>query len=104
MGKTNFTKVEEALAEEMRKMAIQKIVGSSKATPEDERNASQKIVKQLIRDINALMKKDKQVFTKLGFKKEEIKSILEEDSLNIKAEDWKLLMQFKEKLDSYKAE
>lgn len=105
MSKTNFTKVEEALAEEMRKMAIQKIVGSSsKAPPEDEHNASQKIIKQLIRDINPLIKKDKQIFSRLGFQKEQIKSILEEDPLNIKAEDWKILMQFKEKLDSYKAE
>lgn len=105
MSKTNFTKVEEALAEEMRKMAIQKIVGSSSKAPlEDEGNASQKIIKQLIRDINPLIKKDKQIFSKLGFQKEQIKSILEEDPLNIKAEDWKILMQFKEKLDSYKAE
>lgn len=101
MSKTNFTKAEEALNEEMRKIAIQKILDET-AAAKDDYSPSQKVIKQLIRDVNPLIKKDKRLFAKLGFKKEQIKAILEDQ--NISAENWKVLMDFKEKLDSYRME
>lgn len=103
MAKTNFTKVEDALSEGMRKISVKKLLDeTAKEQPKEDLNPSQKIVKQLILDLNSAIKKDKKLFLKLGFKKDTIKKILG-DPLHISADNWKILMEFKKSFDLYKA-
>ena len=103
MAKTNFTKAEEALAEGMRKMTVQKLLDETKqAAQQEDVKPSQKIIKQLIRDLNMVMKNDKQLFLVLGFNKDQIKKILS-DPTNISADDWKTLLDFKKMFDMYKS-
>lgn len=99
MAKVNFTKVEEILSEGMRKLSIQKIVGED---PKSSLKKHQKILKQLVRNVNVAMKRDRRLFSHLGYKKEEIQAILTKPELS--QEDWKYLMDFNEKFELYKAE
>lgn len=109
MSKTNFTKVEIALAEGMQKLKRQKLLqqtnnpNQAKAKEETEYFNSEKIATQLAHDLNALYKKDKLLYQKLGFNKEEVKKLLYSPT-TLSAEDWKTVLSLKEKMDLYKEE
>ncbi len=81
MAKTNFSKVEQALEEGLRRMSISKLcdladiaagIGFSKTNTKDLSNSQIKLVRQVQRDLDRLVKKDKKLYVKLKLNSQEL--------------------------------
>lgn len=103
MAKTNFSKVEAALDEGIRKMTVSKINELADiATGADYDNvrpqlekSKQSLVRQVILDLERLEKKDKKIYVKLQFKKEYLFEKLSRPEELTEAE-WRGLVKLKE--------
>ena len=110
MAKTNFTKVEEALVEGLRKLTISQLIEMADAASKEGKaipaaktlEAIQKALLSAIkRDLQKLHKQDPQIYTKIGIKKADIKNFAEK---TLTTEEWESIKQIKNKLDNYKKE
>jgi len=108
MTKTNFTKVEEALNEGLRKMTashLLEMADSSAKTGGVTSNPFQAAIKRLIallkHDLKQLEKQDPDFYQNLGLKKPGLKKLLS-DPEHLTPEDWESIKQIKEKIDQYK--
>lgn len=105
MAKTNFSKVELALEEGLRKITVSKLcaladvaagIGKS-VTPQDEITKSQKtLIKRLDLDLMRLQKKEKKLYTKLKIKKSILKEKLSHPE-KLTENDWKKLKSLHKK-------
>jgi len=114
MAKTNYTKVEEALAEGLRKMEVGRLldiadeVSAAKKEPgkgdKPALHPEQKLLfAALQRDLKYLHKLEKDPFEKGKFDKKEIVKLLK-DPTSITEADWQKLKEFKEHVTNFKAE
>ncbi len=110
MAKTNFTKVEEALDEGMRKMTMQHLHSladslSSIHSSDIKNNleAQRKLITVLKFELNWMHTHDISLHKKLGIKKSEISALLEKKEA-LTAEDFEKIKQLKEKIDALKKE
>lgn len=110
MAKTNFTKVEEALVEGLRKLTISQLIEMADAASKEGKvilatktlEAIQKASLNAIkRDLQKLHKQDPQIYTTIGIKKADIKNFIEK---SLTDEEWESIKQIKNKLDAYKKE
>lgn len=113
MAKTNFTKVEEALAEGLRKITVTKLLeeaDEASAGKEDsavhakehqDREAAHALILTLQFDLKELSKKAKDVYTKLGIKKKELKKMID-DSESLTPQDWEKLKKLRSQIDDFK--
>lgn len=113
MAKTNFTKVEEALAEGLRKITVTKLLEEADeagAGKEDsaahmkehqDREAAHALILTLQLDLKELSKNDQGVYTKFGIKKKELKKMISNpESLN--PQDWEKLKKLRSQIDDFK--
>lgn len=115
MAKTNYTKVEEALTEGLRKLTISQLIEMADAASKSKTDtapvetparldAIQKaLVSALKRDLERLHKQDTNVYEKIGVKKKEIKKFIDNPN-TLTPEEWESIKQIKDKIDIYKKE
>lgn len=103
MAKANYTKVEEALNEGMLKMTMQQLHALADGKTDEARKNQGKLLAILKIDLRWIAKTDPSLFTKLAIKKDEIKKLFENPS-SITPEDWKNLIELKERIDQCKKE
>lgn len=110
MAKTNYTKVEEALAEGMLKMEVNKLLNEAdENAAKREKSLEAKNVDPIIlrrlakidKELQLLEKNGKNPYIKLQIDKEEIKRYLNEPS-TLTPEDLEKIKQIKEKIADYK--
>jgi hypothetical protein len=121
MGKTNFTKVEEVLAQGLRKYSVDHLLemadeaGETRPrnptitySGESEKPQTPKLTKEqslligsLQRDAKRYQKKDPEFYTKLGIAKKELKKWIENPGSLTPAE-WETIKQIRGKIDEYK--
>ena len=125
MVKTNFTKVEEALVEGLRKITVKHLLDLADmasslekrpkintleppAAPETKedlqlREARMQLITSLNRDLKALSKHDVNTYKELGFKRNDLKKFLEHpDALS--PEEWDKIKSIKEQVSTFKKE
>lgn len=116
MAKTNYTKVEEALAEGMRKIEVNRLLNIAdenkkpKRQPASPTTPSQSKIgevhlKRLIfvqKEIKALQKQGRDPYTELKIDSKEIERFLK-DPASLTAKDWETIKAFKEKILDYKS-
>ena len=109
MAKTNYTKVDITAEAGLRKMEIDRLF---EATPGKEKGPSlspeekqkQKLIEGLKRDIQYLNpKRHKQLYTSLGYKRQDLKSLIENPS-TLTLEDWEKIKQIKAGIEKYRKE
>ena len=111
MTKTNYTKVEEALNEGLRKIEVNRLLeiadevsDKHKKTTEIALSHEQKqLLASIVHDLKSVQKIDKDPFAKLGIAKKELKKYLKKPS-SLGPKEWELLKAFKEKIRTFKAE
>jgi len=107
MAKTNYTRVEEALAEGLRKMEMNRLLiiadtVSGKQPPSSHQEHTQ-FLKMLHHDLRNLQKAGKDPFEKGNFDKDEILKYLK-DPTSISEEGWKKIEDFKKHITILKGE
>ncbi|HRD55328.1 MAG TPA: hypothetical protein PLC42_02920 [Parachlamydiaceae bacterium] len=111
MAKTNFTKVEEALAEGMRKMTMEHVHAladsiseiNAKGFEKTEAETKNKLIAILKFELNWLGKQDPELHKKLGIKRSEIKKLIDKKE-KLTAENFEKIKSIKEKLEQLKKE
>lgn len=122
MAKTNYTKVEEALAEGMRKMEVNRLLKAADKAKEDKSTDVQKPssaptspakpevdavnlqrLKTVCRDLKALQKLGRNPYEELKINKEEIKKFIKDPS-SLTPEEWQKVKEIKSKIAKYKEE
>ena len=114
MAKTNYTKVEESLAEGMRKIEVDKLltIADENAAKKPKKTTAQtpKVdaanlhrLNWIHRELKVLQKAEKDPYIRLGISKEEVTKFLN-DPLLLTPEDWEKTKSIKEKITNYKAE
>lgn len=113
MAKTNFTKVEEALAEGMRKIEVDKLLqkadensGKVKESTEEKVKVSTihlQRLKKVDQDLKSLEKHGKKPYARLKINPEEVKRFLKDPSL-LTAQDWERVKTIKEQIIAFQAE
>lgn len=105
----NYSKIEDALAKSMEKLALDRFIretdeaaGIKQVTPE-EQHSSRNFVKALAHDLNFLAKRDPKFYEKIGVKKDVLKKLLLRPS-KIAAADWEKVLKVKQRVDAYKAD
>jgi hypothetical protein len=108
MGKTNYTKVEEALAEGMRKMEVDKLLQATENSAKTQ--AGEKVdsvhlqrLKKIDLDLKTLEKQGKKPYAYFKIKPEEIKQFLKNPTL-LTPQDWEKIKSIKEQITIYKGE
>lgn len=102
MAKTNFSKVEIALEEGIRKMTVSKLneladiaTGADLPKTLQLEKVKKDLVRQVLLDLKRLEKKDKKIYVKLQFKKEYLLDKLSHPEVLTEAE-WKGLVKLRE--------
>ena len=113
MGKTNFTKVEEALVAGLQQMTVAQLIEMADTanikTPPTSAETTKLLTIQktlllaLQLNINRLGKKDPDVYQKIGITKKKFKKFVQFPS-ELSSEDWKLIKETQDKLDLYMEE
>lgn len=104
MGKTNFTKVEEALREGLDKLQRDKLLqqaDEAQLKHKTKKTTDNQLVEVIRRDLNQIKKKDKKFLKELGFTKNEIKALLDKEG-DHSLEELKQLGSLEEKIAAYK--
>lgn len=105
MAKTNFTKVELALEEGLRKMTVSRLceladiaagIGQSEQSEETLTKAQRLLIRRIQLDLMRLRKKDSKIYAKLKIKKSELTKKLE-DPESLTKDDWKELKALRKK-------
>lgn len=104
MSKTNFIRVEEALANILEQMKVENLLTRVDAitgkTKEPVSKKKVQIVHMLQRQLTYLHKRDTEIYKKLKIKRRDLERILEHIS-DLTEEEWNKLLEFKEKIDAY---
>jgi hypothetical protein len=118
MAKTNFTKVEEALAEGMRKIEVNKLldIADENAVANNKKSKSSKTppapkvdaihmhrLNMINNELKTLEKIGKTPYQNLRIDKDEIKRFLKDPTV-LTAEDWEKVALMKEQIAAYKVE
>ena len=115
MGKTNYTKVEEALTEGMRKIEVDRLLNAAdeNAAANQENSGkessikidpdNQKLLITIHHELKSLDKQGKDPYKHLTIDKAEIKKFIN-NSAQLTPEDWGKLKSIKEKINAYKLE
>ena len=113
MAKTNYTKVEEALAEGLRQLTRTKLLelaDLAKAAGNQSKSAEAEVVisqhhllSSLQRDLKELYRHGPDIYTQLGIKKKEMKKFIEHPD-TLTPQDWERLKQVKAHVDEFKKE
>ena len=118
MGKTNYTKVEEALAEGLRKHEVDKLLSIAdensgknpkpSGTPQETEKAKVSTIhlQRLLKvdaDLQTLEKKGKLPYARLKIDKEEIKKFVSNPA-DLTPNDWEKIKTIKEQIAAYQAE
>ncbi len=128
MAKTNYTKVEEALDQNLRKMSIERLFDKANEATKKEKGSDDNkntatfskggespvsspldktqinLIAALKRDIKSLRQKQHAaIYTKLGIKRSELKEKIDNPT-GLTAEEWKEIKEIKAKIDVYKAQ
>lgn len=110
MSKTNFTKVEEALAEGLLKISVEQFLNladaASKNTTADPSQGTpaelqRKLIACLKIEISYLYKNDRALFEKLPFKPSDYKKFIANPT-KLTQEDWESVKELKRLVDIYK--
>lgn len=112
MAKTNYTKVEEALTEGMRKIEVNKLLteadenaAAKKNKPIEPKKPDALLLRRLTKideELQALQKQGNDPYLQLQIDKEEMKKFLNDPSL-LTSDDWDKVKVIKEKIIEYKA-
>jgi hypothetical protein len=109
MPKTNFSKVEEALAEGLKKISIEQYLAAAPsakelaAAPLREMCATRKrLLRLLSTELDYLHKKGHPIYEKFKIEKEWIAQLLEKPE-SISTEEWEKVVQLKASLTEFKA-
>jgi hypothetical protein len=104
MAKTNYTKAEEAWSESLQKMTKSKLLeeaDTAQGRPSQaEMKARSILAAALKRELKRLHRLDKDIYKKLGIKKKSLDQQLE-DLAALTQEEWKGIVQTKEKVEQY---
>lgn len=110
MAKTNYTKVDAALDSGLRKMEIDALFEASPSQSKQktpltaEEKKKQKLLDGIKRDIQYLdPKRHKQLYATLGYKRQELKVLLENAS-SLTLEDWEKIKQIRASIEKYRKE
>lgn len=110
MAKTNYTKVDAAADQGLRKMEIDRLFEGTPSKSKDkvplsaEEKSKQKLLETLKRDIQYLdPKRHKQLYTTLGYKRQDLKVLIENPS-TLSLEDWEKIKQIKADIEKYRKE
>jgi len=110
MSKTNFTKVEEALAEGLLKISVEQFLTLADAASKNTvaspnlgtpAELQRRLIACLKIEISYLYKKDRALFDKLPFSPSAYKKFIE-DPTKLTPEDWENVKQLKRLVDEYK--
>lgn len=108
MAKTNFTKVEDALSEGLRRMTVSGLLGmattaSQIGTPQHSSALSAAHQKRLLAAASFEVKycKDEQLFAACGLSKHDLKKLLDNPA-GLSPDEWAALKTFRENVDAYK--
>jgi DNA-binding transcriptional MerR regulator len=120
MSKTNYTKVEENLEKGILKMNVANLLQEADAADARKKDknapspfleegqtssqldlAKKKLLISLKQDLNRLYKQDSEVYRNLGYKKKDIKKLIEKPS-ELTPEDWTAIKEIKERVEEYK--
>jgi hypothetical protein len=105
MAKTNYTKVEHALEEGLRKMTVSRLgeladisagIGQSDESKDKLTKPQRLLIRRVKLDLMRLSKKDKKIYAKLKLKKSELKKTFE-DPESLSKDDWKKLRILRKK-------
>jgi hypothetical protein len=110
MAKTNFTKVEEALAEGMRKIEVNKLLkaaddNSEKPAVSETKKIDPILLRRLTKidqELQLLQKEGKNPYAQLQIDQEEIKRFLKDPTL-LTDQDWEKIKELKQKIANFKA-
>lgn len=98
MAKTNFTKVEESLAEGLRKMSVGHLLDMTNKNPQAELLHQRKqTLKLLLLDLQAIAKIEPKIYEQLNTSKSQLKKFAE-DPLAITEQEWSDLLKLKERV------
>lgn len=110
MAKTNYTKVEGALDEGLRKITVNKLLDIAdevEGTKDKEAEAKTTLEMQLLtalhQELKHLHKQGKDPYKKLGINKKEIKNFIEKAE-TLTTEDWAKIKELKGKIDEFRKE
>lgn len=106
MPKTNFTKVEELLDQNLLKMTVNLLLDET--ATEKEKNphlteANRQLLLSIKQDLHKIPKKNKAIYEKIGIKKKELDHWMEHpDALT--PQEWETLNQMHQKIQAFKDE
>lgn len=105
MTKTNFTKVDDALAKALFKMSIDKLLESTDSKKEDAQQivlqVHTRMAKSIARRLNFFSKKDPVFYNKINYDKEQLRQILQKPH-QFSEDDLKFLEKLMEKLEDFR--
>lgn len=105
MAKTNFSKVELALEEGLRKMTVSRLceladiaagIGQSEEQEDTLTKAQRLLIRRIQLDLMRLRKKDSKIYAKLKIKKSELTKKLDNPE-GLSKDDWKMLRGLRKK-------
>ncbi len=111
MAKTNYTKVEEALDEGLRKMTVNRLLESTESAKDQVADkastkpsgAQGQQIAAIQTELKHLQKQGQKPYEKLGINKKDIKRYIEHPEA-LTLEDWNNIKKLKEKIDAFKKE
>jgi hypothetical protein len=108
MAKTNYTKVEEALAEGLRKISVNQFLAAAPSTKQSHSIGQQelsakrsRLLRSLHTELNYLQKQGHQVYEKYQIKKSWINKLIETPN-EITTEEWDKIVKLKAQLVAFK--
>jgi hypothetical protein len=108
MGKTNFTKVEELLDQNLRKISVTHLLDEADkakglaSSPKKTQELQKQLITSIKRDLSG-MKKNAEMYDKIGIKHKDLKRLIEHPE-TLSAEEWESLSQIHKKIAAFKEE
>jgi hypothetical protein len=109
MAKTNFTKVEEILDENLRKMTADHLLNQTKKTdkPNSHKKLLTEVQKQLIsslkRHLTGILRKESEAYNKMDVNKSELTRLINHPE-DLSPQEWEALNQIHKKIAAFKEE
>jgi len=100
MAKTNFTKAEEALAEALQKMTVDKLYEATESPQEIDLTKGKKSLNTIQRHLKRLHKEDPEIYKKFNVKRKKLAEWIEHPE-KIKSEEWKTIDLITTAIEAY---
>jgi len=105
MSKTNYTKVEEALAEGLRKITAERLLGLADDASGNSKKATSHVDNALLitlrLELTSLIKKNEDPYKLFAINKDELKNFMDHPE-TITLKDWENIKKLKVRVDQYK--